>query len=171
MHKFFVALGIRLLPHDCLDSPRCREILNPDFSEVSFSPFNVGSSGVLVCGQEISGIARGPAYQAFDSTGNLIRTQFVLNPDFTADNSCITANLDGAAGDEVITAGREVTGLGRGPAFQVFGSMGSLLFTRFVLNPDFTETKFTVVDVGGNKNIVVSGRETSGAVRGQNTLL
>ena len=30
MHKFFVALGIRLLPHDCLDSPRCHEILSLD---------------------------------------------------------------------------------------------------------------------------------------------
>jgi hypothetical protein len=28
IHKFFVALGIRLLPQDCLDSPRCRKILS-----------------------------------------------------------------------------------------------------------------------------------------------
>jgi hypothetical protein len=140
--------------------------LNPDFTNVSFSPLNIGSNGVLVCGQEMSGLARGPAYQAFDSSGSLVRTQFVLNPDFTADNSCITTNLDGVAGDEVITGGREVTGLARGPAIQGFGSTGSLLFTRFVLNPNFSETKFAVVDAGGNKNIVVYGRETSGALRG-----
>ena len=120
----------------------------------------------MVCGQEISGLSRGPAYQAFDSSGSLVRTQFVLNPDFTADNSCITTNLDGVAGDEVIVGGREVTGLARGPAFQGFGSTGSLLFTRFVLNPDFRKTKFTVLDVGGSKEIVVSGRETAGAGRG-----
>jgi len=141
-------------------------VLNPDFTNISFSSFNVGSNGVLVCGQEISGLARGPAYQAFDASGNVVRARFVLNPDFTADNSCIGTNLDGAAGDEVIVGGLEITGLGRGPAFQGFGSTGSLLFTRFVLNPDFSETKFTVVDVGGSKNIVVSGRETSGALRG-----
>jgi len=141
-------------------------VLNPDFRNVSFSPFNVGSNGVLVCGQEISGVTRGPAYQAFDASGTVVRTQFVLNPDFTADNSCLGTNLDGAAGDEVIVGGREVTGLARGLAIQGFGSTGSLLFTRFVLNLDFSETKFTVVDVGGSKNIVVSGRETSGALRG-----
>jgi hypothetical protein len=143
-----------------------RFVLNPDFSDVSFSSLNVGSNGVLACGQEIDGLARGPAYQAFDANGNLVRTQFVLNADFTMDDSCMGTNLDGVAGEEVITAGREVTGLGRGPAFQVFGSDGSFRLTRFVLNPDFTETKFTVVDVGGSKNIVVSGRETSGLVRG-----
>jgi hypothetical protein len=143
-----------------------RFVLNPDFSNVSFSSLNVGSNGVLVCGLEISGLARGPAYQAFDTNGNLVRTQFVLNPDFTVDNSCIGINLDGVAGDEVITGGREVTGLARGPAFQVFGSDGSFRLTRFVLNPDFSETKFSILDVGGSKNIAVSGRETSGVGRG-----
>ncbi len=90
----------------------------------------------------------------------------MVNPDFTADNSCVGTNLDGVAGDEVIVSGREVTGLARGPAIQLFGPSGGLTFTRFVLNPNFSETKFTVVDAGGNKNIVVYGRETSGALRG-----
>ena len=143
-----------------------RFVLNPDFTNVSFASLNVGSNGVVVCGQETAGLERGPAYQAFDLSGNLVRTQFMLNPDFTTDNSCIGTNLDGVAGDEVLTGGREVTGLARGPAFQGFGSTGSLRFTRFVLNPNFSETKFTVVDVGGSKSIVVSGRETSGAQRG-----
>jgi Divergent InlB B-repeat domain len=143
-----------------------RFVLNPNFIDVSFSPLNVGSNGVLVCGREASGLSRGPAYQAFDSNGNVVRTQFVLNPDFTADNSCMGTNLDGIVGDEVIAGGREVTGLARGPAIQVFGSSGSLTFTRFVLNPNFSETKFTVVEAGDNKNIVVYGRETSGAGRG-----
>ena len=88
--------------------------LNPDFINVSFSSLNVGSNGVLVCGEEIEGFARGPAYQAFDLSGNLVRTQFVLNFDFTADISCMGTNLDGIAGDEVIVGGREVTGLARG---------------------------------------------------------
>jgi hypothetical protein len=138
-----------------------RFVLNSDFSEVSFSPLDVGGKRVLACGHEISGLSRGPAYQAFDSSGNLVGTQFVLNPDFRVDTSCMGANLDGVAGDEVIVGGREVTGLARGPAFQIFGSDGSFRLTRFVLNPDFT-----VVDVGGRTNIVVSGRETSGAARG-----
>ena len=78
-------------------------VLNSDFINVSFAPLNVGSNGVLACGQETGGLARGPAYQVFDSNGNLVRTQFVLNTDFTADISCIGTNLDGVAGDEVIT--------------------------------------------------------------------
>jgi hypothetical protein len=143
-----------------------RFVLNPDFSNVSFSSLDVGSNGVLACGLETSGLIRGPAYQVYDSLGNLVRTQFVLNADFTGDNSCIGANLDGVAGDEVIVAGREVTGLARGPAFQIFGSDGSFRLTQFVLNPNFTETKFTVVNVGGSKEIIVSGRETAGLGRG-----
>jgi hypothetical protein len=143
-----------------------RFVLDPDFIDVSFFPLNVGSNGVLVCGREASGLSRGPAYQAFDSSGNIVRTQFVLNPDFTMDNSCIGTNLNGVTGDEVIVGGREVTGLGRGPAIQGFGATGSLLFTRLVLNPNFTETRFTVLDAGGTKNIVAYGRETSGLARG-----
>jgi hypothetical protein len=143
-----------------------RFVLNPDFINVSFSSLNVGNNGVLVCGWEMSGLSRGPAYQAFDTLGNLVRTQFVLNPDFTVDNSCMGTSLDGIAGDEVIVVGREVTGLARGPAIQGFGLTGSVLFTRFVLNPNFRETKFTVLDVGGSKDVVVYGRETAGAGRG-----
>ena len=142
-----------------------RFVLNADFSNVSFSSFNVGSNGVLMCGREIEGLARGPAYQAFDASGNLVRTQFVLNPDFAVDFSCIATNLDGVTGDEVIVGGREVTGLARGPAMQGFGSNGSVLYTRFVLSPDFTETKFTVANIASN-GIVVSGRETGGLGRG-----
>jgi hypothetical protein len=48
---------------------------------------------------------------------------------------------------EVIAGGREVAGLARGPAYQVFWSDGSFRFTSFVLNPDFRETKFVIVDV------------------------
>ena len=143
-----------------------RFVLNPNFIDVSFSPFDVGANGVLVCGREASGLSRGPAYQAFDSSGNVVRTQFVLNPDFTADYNCIGTNLNGVAGDEVIVGGREVTGLARGPAIQGFGSNSGLLFTRFVLGLNFVETKFTVVDAGGGKNILVYGRETAGAGRG-----
>jgi hypothetical protein len=50
-----------------------------------------------------------------------------------------------------------------GPAYQVFGSDGSFRFTRFVLNPDFREMKFVIVDVGGSKDVVAKGREISGA--------
>jgi Protein of unknown function (DUF4038)/Putative collagen-binding domain of a collagenase len=140
--------------------------LNPDFVNVSFSSLNVGNNGVLACGRETGGLARGPAYQAFDAGGSLVRTQFVLNPDFTADNSCITTNLDGVAGDEVIVGGRETTGLARGPAFQLFGSDGTFKLTQFALNANFRETKSAVVDVGGIKDLVVSGRETLGLGRG-----
>ncbi len=42
-----------------------------------------------------------------------------------------------------------MTGLPRGPAFQGFGSGGSIRLIRFVLNPDFRERKFVVLDVVG----------------------
>jgi hypothetical protein len=45
----------------------------------------------------------------------------------------------------------------------VFGSDGSFRFTRFVLNPDFRETKFVIMDVGGSKDVVVSSRDILGA--------
>src|SRR5262249_3576950 len=141
-------------------------VLNPNFIDVTFSSFDIGNNGVLVCGRETAGLSRGPAYQVFDAEGNLLRTQFVLNPNFTADNSCIGANLDGVAGDEVIIGGREIAGLARGPAIQVFGSDRILRFTQFVLNPDVSEMKFTVIDGGESKIILVSGRETSGLRRG-----
>src|SRR5262245_61060866 len=50
-----------------------------------------------------------------------------------------------------------------GRRIKEFGSDGSFRFTRFVLNPDFRETKFVIVDVGGSKDVVVSSRDISGA--------
>ena len=136
-----------------------RFVLSPDFSYVTFSPLNVGSNGVLVCGREIDGLARGPAYQAFDANGNLVHGQFVLNPDFVL-RACMASNLDGVGGDEVIVLGREIVGLERGLAIQGFGPTGSLLFTRFITNGNLAETGLTTVDVGnGSKNIVVYARE------------
>jgi Subtilase family len=140
-------------------------VLNSNFTDVSFSPLNVVSNGVVVCGRETTGLARGPAYQAFNSSGNLVRTQFALNTDFSMDNSCLGTNLDGVAGDEVIMAGREVTGAARGPAIQTFNNNGSLKFTQFVLNPNFIETKVAVANPGSNA-IITYGRENSGASRG-----
>ena len=136
-----------------------RFVLSPDFSYVTFSPLNVGSNGVLVCGREIDGLARGPAYQAFDANGNLVHGQFVLNPDFVL-RACMASNLDGVGGDEVIVLGREIVGLERGLAIQGFGPTGSLLFTRFITNGNLAETGLTTVDVGnGSKNIVIYARE------------
>ncbi len=54
------------------------------------------------------------AYQAFNASGNLVSTRFVLNPDFTVDIAAMGANLDGVAGNEVIAGGREVAGLAPG---------------------------------------------------------
>ena len=142
-------------------------VLNPNFVNATFSSFNAGGNGVLACGVEAAGPGRGPAYQVFDTFGTLTRTQFVLNPGFTTDNSCIGSNLDGVGGDEVIVGGREVTGLARGPAIQGFNSNGTLRFTQFTLNPDFTETKLAVVEPsGGSKLVVASGSETGGLRRG-----
>jgi hypothetical protein len=136
-----------------------RFVLSPDFSYVTFSPINVGSNGVLVCGREIDGLARGPAYQAFDANGNLAHGQFVLGSDFVL-RGCMASNLDGVGGDEVIVLGRELGGLERGLAIQGFGPTGSPLFTRFITNGNLAETGLTTVDIGnGSKNIVVYARE------------
>ena len=140
-------------------------VLNPDFSYVTFSPLNVGSNGVLVCGQEIDGLARGPAYQAFDASGNLLHTLFVLNPDFSL-KGCIASNLDGVGGDEVIVWGPEVLGLERGMAIEAFGPTGNLLFSNFLSVRNFTEARVTVVDSGAGKNIVIYGREVGVSGRG-----
>ncbi len=56
----------------------------------------------------MSGLSLGPVYQAFDSSGILVATQVVLNPDFTVDNGCLGTNLDGVAGNEVIVGGERL---------------------------------------------------------------
>ena len=140
-------------------------VLNPDFTQLSFSITNVRSNWVLVCGTETGGLARGPAFQLFDSSGNLLQTRFVLNQNFTA-TQCLAADLNiSVSGDEIVTGGSESTGLARGPAFQIWDKNGNLLATQFVLNPDFTETQFAVVNIASNA-IIAYGRETTGATRG-----
>ncbi|NIV50778.1 MAG: hypothetical protein GWN53_02635, partial [Gammaproteobacteria bacterium] len=137
---------------------------NADFSEAAFSVADLGSPGILVCGTETGGLARGPAFQLFDGEGALLRTRFVLNADFR-ESACLGADLDGLAGDEIVFIGRESGGLGRGPAVQVFGADGTLWLTHFVLNRDFSELQVSVADAGG-RTIVVAGRETGGLARG-----
>ena len=53
-----------------------------------------------------------------------------------------------------------------GPVFSAKARCAERIIYSLVLNPDFRETKFAVLDVGGSKDIVVSGQETSGAQRG-----
>ena len=47
-----------------------------------FSMNQGGSQQIGIGGTESSGLVRGPAYQVFDSSGNLSLSRFVLNPDF-----------------------------------------------------------------------------------------
>ena len=129
---------------------------------MSYSIADVASPGVLVCGQETSGLLRGPAFQVFDAAGNLVVTRLVLDVNFITDNQCIGANVDGIAGDEIVIGGREIGGLARGSAFQIWDKEGNLLVGRFVLSPDFTEVEFTVI----NGEVVVWGLESSGLGRG-----
>jgi hypothetical protein len=62
-------------------------VLNPDFqSDLSFVLGNFDADvadEVLVGGRETSGLARGPAYQLFETSGAFKFTRFVLNADFT----------------------------------------------------------------------------------------
>jgi hypothetical protein len=146
-----------------------RFVLNPDFRETKFTVLDVGGSkDILVSGRETAGVGRGPAYQMFNSSGNFILTRLVLNPDFT-DLRIFGANTtNGVVGEEVVAGGTETSGLARGPAIQVWDKNGNHLFTRFVLNPDFIEVKFSKIDINndGVEEILVVGRETKGLGRG-----
>ena len=87
-------------------------------------------------GRETKGLARGPAFQLFDGSGNLLVTQFVLNADFT-NLKVFPVDQDGDGDKEIGIGGIETKGLLRGPAYQIFESNGTLVQTKFVLNPDF----------------------------------
>ena len=97
---------------------------------------NDGLDEILVLGRETKGLARGPAFQLFDGNGNLLVTQFVLNADFT-NLKAFTVDQNGDGDKEIGIGGIETKGLLRGPAYQIFESNGTLVQTRFVLNPDF----------------------------------
>ncbi len=121
-------------------------------------------------GEETGGLMRGPAFQTFDASGNLILTRFVLNSDFTAVSfSDIEADGDFMF-DEILVGGAETGGLMRGPAFQIWDENGNLLVTRFVLNADFDANNlgFDVGDNDGNgiEEVIAFGAETAGLMRG-----
>ena len=80
--------------------------------------------------------------------------------------SKIDINNDGV--DEILVVGRETKGFQRGPAVQVFDGNGTLIFSRFVLNTDFSNLRVFAVDQNGDgdKEIGVGGIETSGLQRG-----
>ena len=143
--------------------------MNPNFTETKFTVLDVGGSKqIVVWGRETSGLGRGPAYQVFDSNGNFILTRFVLNADFS-DLQIFGANTTNTvSGEEIVTGGVETSGLARGPVIQVWDKIGNHLFTRFALNADFTEVKFSKIDVNndGLDEILVVGRETKGLQRG-----
>jgi len=145
-----------------------RFVLNSDFTETSYTVANVGSSGIVVHGRETMGLARGPIFQVWDGSGNLLLTRFFLNVDFRELEVFGANTANGVSGDEIVTGGLEASGLARGPAFQLWDRNGNLLLTRFVLNPDFTEVTFSKIDINndGVDEILVVGRETKGLQRG-----
>jgi hypothetical protein len=95
-------------------------------------------------------------------------TRFALNPDFAGFQVFGANTTNAVPGDEIITGGLEISGLARGPAVQVWDKSGNHLFTRFVLNADFTEVRFSKIDINndGIDEILVVGRETQGLQRG-----
>jgi hypothetical protein len=145
-----------------------RFVLNGDFTDLqAFAGKTITSETIVVGGLETAGLSRGPAFQVYDSAGNLLLTRFVLNPDFTEVTfTTIDVNNDGV--DEILVVGRETKGLQRGPAFQLWNGNGDLLVTRFALNRDFTDiTVFAVEQSGdGGKEIGIGGVETKGLSRG-----
>ncbi len=114
-------------------------MLNPDFTEVKFTKIDINNDGVdeiLVVGRETKGLSRGPAIQVWNGNGNLLLTQFVLNPDFTS-LKVFAVDQNGDGDKEIGVGGIESSGLQRGPAYQIFESNGILIQTKFVLNQSF----------------------------------
>jgi hypothetical protein len=111
-----------------------------------------------------AGFAENSRLHGAPTNGTLKLTRFVLNPDFTEFHVFGANVTNGVTGEEIVAAGLETGGLARGPLFQVWDKNGNLLLTRFVLNPDFTEVKFTKIDINndGLDEILVVGRETKG---------
>ena len=144
-----------------------RLVLNADFTNVAFSLANVSTHGILVCGDETEGLGRGPAFEIWDGDGTWKLTRFGLNADFT-ENRCFGVNTAAVTGDEIVIAGTETAGPARGPAFQIWDNNGNPLVTQFVLNPDFTGTTFSKIDINndGLDEILVVGTETRGLHRG-----
>jgi len=117
-----------------------RFVLNPDFSEVTFTKIDINNDGVdeiLVVGRETKGLLRGAAFQLWNGNGTLSLTRFALNRDFT-DITVFAVDRNGDGDHEIGIAGVETKGLLRGPAYQIFESNGALLLTRFALNPNFS---------------------------------
>lgn len=104
-----------------------------------FTKIDINNDGVdelLVMGRETKGLQKGPAFQLFDWSGNLLVIQFVLNADFS-NLQVFAVDQNGDGDKEIGVGGIETSGLQRGPAYQIFESNGTLLQTAFVLNPDF----------------------------------
>src|SRR5207344_1997527 len=96
-----------------------RFVLNPDFTEVTFSKIDINNDGldeILVVGRETKGLQRGPAFQLFDGGGNLLVAQFVLNSDFT-NLKVFSVDQNGDGDKEIGIGGIETGGLKRGPAY------------------------------------------------------
>ena len=96
-----------------------------------------GSKKIVVSGERLSGLGRGPAFQVFDANGNFFLTRFVLNPDFT-DVSALRGEHDQTVtGEEIVTGGIETGGLARGPVYQVWDKNGNMLLTPVCLESGF----------------------------------
>ncbi len=89
---------------------------------------------ILVVGRETKGFQRGPAFQLFDGSGNLLVSRFVLDVDYTNLKAFVVNQI---GGQQIGIGGTETTGLRRGPTYQVYDSAGNLIQSLFVLNPDF----------------------------------
>jgi len=114
-------------------------VLNPDFTELRYRRIDIEGDGVdeiLVVGRETRGLARGPGFQVWDGSGNLILTRLALNGDFS-NVRVFVVDQDGDGDGEIGIGGVETGGLVRGPAYQLWESDGNFILGKFVLNADF----------------------------------
>jgi len=122
---------------------------------------------IVVGGVETTGLARGPAIQVFDKqTGALRGSRFVLNNTFGTEFKIVQNVRNGGANHErILICGRSVT---LGPAFQLFERDADLTwlgYTKFALNPSFSQLSCAVRDLDGDgidEIIVVGNDPTTG---------
>jgi hypothetical protein len=104
-------------------------VLDLDFTKVKIGKIDINNDGVdeiIAMGNETQGLARGPAIQLFDGSGQLLLTKFVLGFDFT-NLGVFAVDKNGDGSQKIGVGGYEATGLQRGFAYQIFDSDGTVL--------------------------------------------
>ena len=145
-------------------------MLNSDFTNLKVFAVDQNGDGdkeIGIGGIETGGLKRGPAYQIFESNGDLLQTQFVLNDDGVPPTVLVAAVLPGsrsvAVGTSatafvtIINAG-SATAAGVGIALKPFIPARLTFQTTDPATNAVTGTANTPVDIpaGGSQSFVIA---------------